>query len=247
MQFPFKPQSQANSCTFTQKAAEKPTYLERLAQHGVDSAHPGGLTLTHRLLNLENPGADTVVLDVGCGTGQTAAYLGQHYPCKIAAVDLNPQMVALARRKFEALRLNSIHLQQADATALPFREKSFDLILSESVTVFTSIATALKEYYRVLKPEGRILAIEVTANEPLTAAELALVQQILGINQFPTLELWQQMFTAAGFAAVQVLGQSKINPAGLGSHLTSRYFQDYRRLLLKYHAKLKYGVYRCQK
>jgi ubiquinone/menaquinone biosynthesis C-methylase UbiE len=245
MRFLFKPLT--SSSAVAQRAAEKPTYLERLAQHGIDSAHPGGFTLTHRLLSQENPGAETVVLDVGCGTGQTAAYLGQHYPCKIVAVDLNPQMVALARHKFDELQLNNINLLQADATALPFRGKSFDLILSESVTIFTSITTALKEYYRVLKPGGRLLAIETTAGGPLTAAELALVQQILGVKQLPTLKLWQQMFTDAGFATVQILGQSRINPAGLGSHLTNRFFRDYHQLLLKYHSKLKYGIYRCQK
>jgi SAM-dependent methyltransferase len=246
MNQPSQPTHRASSKKQPSSTLENSTYLERLAQFGVNSAHPGGLTLTRRLLHSENPGKNTAILDVGCGTGQTAAYLGLHYPCKITAIDLNPRMIALARDKFAQLQLN-IDSQQADATALPFRAKSFDLVLSESVTVFTSIKTALKEYYRVLKPGGRLLAIEVTATEPLTAAEFAAMQQILGINQFPTLELWQQMFTGAGFTTMQVLGQSKINPLGLNSHLTNRYFQDYHRLMLKYHGKLKYGVYRCWK
>jgi SAM-dependent methyltransferase len=242
MRFLFKSQPYAGQGTL-QKAEEKPTYLERLARYGVNGAHPGGLNLTRLLLRSENPGATDVVLDVGCGVGQTAAYLGQHYPCKITAVDINPQMVALARQKFARMQLN-INLQQADATALPLRGKSVDIVLSESVTVFTPIPTALNEYYRVLKPGGRLLAIEVTADKPLAAAELNVVQQILGITQIPTPELWRQMFTNAGFTTVQVLARAKINPTGLNSY---RHFRDYHLLMLKYNAKLQYAVFRCQK
>lgn len=230
----------------TQPAVKKPTYLERLARYGVAGAHPGGLSLTRRLLSTENLGADTVLLDVGCGAGQTSAYIGLHYPCKIVAVDLNPEMVAIAQRKFAQYQLN-IHLQQADARHLPFSRATFDLVLSESVTVFTEIAPTLREYYRVLKPGGCLLAIEVTATEPLSATESTVVQQTLGINLLPTTELWRQMFTNAGFSELQVLAQAKIHQSALRSPLINRNFQDYHHIMLRYHAKIHYAVYRCQK
>jgi SAM-dependent methyltransferase len=224
----------------------KPTYLDRLARHGVTSAHPGGLNLTRRLLNLEKPTTDTVVLDVGCGSGQTAAYLGLHYPCKIVAVDLNPQMVAAARRKFAQYHL-AIELLQADALQLPLADAGFDLVLSESVTVFTEGDLALSEYCRVLKPGGRLLAIEVTAGEPFPASELIILRQTLGLKQLPTETGWRQMFTHAGFNEIKVLARAKINRTHFFSSFIKRYFPDFGLLMLRYHTKLHYAVYRCQK
>jgi SAM-dependent methyltransferase len=223
-----------------------PSYLERLAQCGIAGAHPGGLRLTSKLLSMENPGADTVVLDVGCGAGETAAYLGVHYPCKVVAIDINPLMLAKAQSKFAQHQLD-IQLLQANASDLPFPKATFDLVLSESVTIFTKIAPTLSEYYRVLKPGGRLIAIEITATEELSPAELAEIEPAMEVKHLPTQELWEQMFRDAGFTTVGVLTQSKFNRAALFTPVMNRFFTDFRRIMLRYHAKLHYAVYRCQK
>lgn len=53
----------------------KPTYQDALAYFGVSGAHPGGLTLTKFLLEQEKITSHTTLLDGGCGTGQTSAYI----------------------------------------------------------------------------------------------------------------------------------------------------------------------------
>jgi len=53
------------------------TYLNCLAELGVGGAHPGGFKLTQDILSAEHIGKKTTVLDAGCGTGQTAAYVAQ--------------------------------------------------------------------------------------------------------------------------------------------------------------------------
>jgi SAM-dependent methyltransferase len=223
---------------------EKLNYLDRLAEYGVSSAHPGGMALTKRLLGRERITAGMTVLDLGCGTGRTSIYLRKRYPCKIIAADVNPKMLEQARQMFSQHHLE-IPLVRADAMDLPFPKNSIDLVLVESVTVFTEIERSLREYYRVLKPEGVLLEVEGTAFFPLAKNEAKELQMVLGFSQMPVLDEWRRMFGEAGFTKVEVLGHRRLN--GGGSFLFGLHpaFQDYRRLMFLYRRKLGFGVYRC--
>jgi protein-L-isoaspartate O-methyltransferase len=66
---------------------EKFTYHDFLANLGVGGAHPGGLTLSKKVLAKEQLKPSSKVLDVGCGTRQTAAFLARTYGCQVTALD----------------------------------------------------------------------------------------------------------------------------------------------------------------
>lgn len=220
-------------------------YLDLLAEHGIEGAHPGGFALTRALLRRERIDHNTVVLDVGCGTGQTAAYLAKKYGCRVVAVDNNSKMLEKARQRFQKNDLE-IRLCHADAMLLPFRPNSFDLIMAESVTIFTAINRSLKEYARVLKPTGTLIEIEMTAELPLTSEELKDIKDTYGIRQVPTQEEWIEMLKAAGFLDIQIL-KGKINPLQVlfGYNLRDD-FEAHFHLIKRYRRKLGYRVYRCQ-
>jgi SAM-dependent methyltransferase len=222
-----------------------PAYLDRLAIYGVDGAHPGGLFLTAKLLRNETITADTLLLDVGCGTGQTSTYIGSHYPCKPVAVDINPEMLEKARHKFAQYRLD-IPLIRADVMNLPFRRNCFDIVLSESVTNFTRIRRAIREYYRVLKPGGILLEIEATALAPLTPKEAEAVTA-LGIQYLPTKDEWRTLFQENGFSKIRVLAVQPMNRFGVFPPEFTRFFPDFIGIMGRYRKKMGYGVYRCQK
>jgi ubiquinone/menaquinone biosynthesis C-methylase UbiE len=98
------------------------------------------------------PGDD--VLDVGCGTGvltrAAARRLGGAGTC--TGVDINPDMLAVARRADEA-----ILWQEAPAEALPFDDDSFDRVLSQFALMFLpDRAAALAEMGRVVRPTGTV-------------------------------------------------------------------------------------------
>ena len=67
-------------------------YVEMLAYFGVSGAHPGGIELTKTMIEHLNLASDDRILDVGCGTGQTAAYLG-HLGYEVEAIDTHPLMI----------------------------------------------------------------------------------------------------------------------------------------------------------
>lgn len=99
------------------------------------------------------------VLDLACGTGEPAISLasavGPHG--RVTAIDINAELLEVARGRAQQRTLANISFQQADAHALPFQDATFDLVTSRfGVMFFDDIARALGEARRVLRPGGRI-------------------------------------------------------------------------------------------
>ena len=75
-------------------------YLEMLSLFGVGGAHPGGLAFSKAVLTKAAPPPGEPILDAGCGTGQTAAYLG-HLLYPVTCVDKDPLMLEKAAKHFK--------------------------------------------------------------------------------------------------------------------------------------------------
>lgn len=224
---------------------EKKTYLDLLAQHNIDGAHPGGLGMTKALLARETITSDMLLLDVGCGTGQTTLFIAKHYPCRVVAVDLNQKMLDKAKCKFidSGLEIPLIH---ADAMNLPFHRGTFDIVLAESVTIFTAnISRTLREYHRVLKPGGKLLATEGTALYPLEKNETEDLKTNLGIAFLPTKEQWCNMLRETGFSNIKVLYIQRMSWMGPFPPQSASAFHEYRNVMFRNHKKFGFGVYRC--
>jgi SAM-dependent methyltransferase len=95
------------------------------------------------------------VLDAGCGGGGMPLSLAEHAHDVIGIdpVDrFGDAGVRLARER----RVHNLHFARADGMALPFRDGSFDLVLSHAVIEHVSDAPLyLRECRRVLAPGGR--------------------------------------------------------------------------------------------
>lgn len=174
------------------------TYHDLLATFGIGGAHPGGLALTREVLAKEGLSGTSHILDAGCGTGQTAAYLARSFAASVTALDRHPLMLAKAKRRFQRENL-AIKLVQGDVQDLPFANATFDLVLVESVTIFTTINKSLREFARVLKPNGILLDLEMTAERPLSAQELGELAKVYHTRQVPTEAEWLGRLQGAGF------------------------------------------------
>jgi len=99
-------------------------------------------------------GARGRTLDLGCGTGRNLPLLPAG--ARAIAIDPSPDALARARRRAPA-----VPLVQARAEALPFRDATFDTILSG--LVFCSVgepARGLAEVRRVLRHDGQLRMLE---------------------------------------------------------------------------------------
>src|SRR5262249_23088820 len=109
------------------------------------------------------------VLDVGCGAGQTLIAL--RHDRLAFGIDRNLDALRLGRTLSSAIAFSS-----ASGEALPFRDGSFDIVLSRVALPYMRIGLALGEMRRVLVPGGSVwLALHPLSN-PWRAGQRALRQ-----------------------------------------------------------------------
>lgn len=111
--------------------------------------------LAERLVTAAAVAPGERVLDAACGTGVVARAASRRVGAsgKVTAVDVNPDMLSTARR----VAATDIEFVQADITALPFEDDTFDVALCEEALQFVADPTAvLRELARVTVPDGRL-------------------------------------------------------------------------------------------
>ncbi len=233
------------------------TYLDFLALFGIGGAHPGGLQLTKEMLSRERINEKTKILDVGCGTGQTAAYIAEKYKCKMTCLDNNEMMLEKAKKRFQSRKL-PIETRVGSVENLPFNEESFDMILSESVAAFTDVSKTLPELRRVLQPKGVLLAIEMVLEESLPQEELTLITEFYGIPQVYTESEWNSFFQKADFQQVTIekhnlqLAEPEIENAAdfsMSEQLDEELYDildQHEQLTKRYQNLLGFRVFRCR-
>ena len=93
------------------------------------------------------------ILDVGCGRGFYLKVLSSlHLNLDIYGLDFNPEYLKLAT---ETLKEEKACLLKGDITNLPFKDNFFDrVIASEILEHIRDDQKAIKEIFRVLKPNG---------------------------------------------------------------------------------------------
>ncbi|MBU8880976.1 class I SAM-dependent methyltransferase [Bacillus sp. FJAT-29790] len=236
----------------------KPTYQDALAYYGVGGAHPGGLTLTKKVLSREHIHQGMKILDAGCGTGLTSVFLKKTYQCQVTALDHNPIMVDRAKQRFMKEHL-PITILKGSIEKLPFPDHSFDMVIAESVTAFTRIEHTMKEYYRVLKPGGILLNMDMTAEHPLTPNEIQQIIAVYGVPKVLTEEEWLSHFIKSGFHSTKIIVAKSVHSQLSGSSsfeepeienneyhpLMAEKILEHQKLLAKFQKKLGYRVFRA--
>jgi ubiquinone/menaquinone biosynthesis C-methylase UbiE len=137
------------------------------------------------------------ILDVACGTGLLAARIRREISdARVVGVDFSRGMLAQA-----AAHERIVALAQGSALDLPFRDASFDAVVStEAFHWFPDQSRALAEFLRVLTPRGRLLVSLV--NPPLEAMSRAgsRLSRLLGEPaHWPTRGRMRALVEEAGF------------------------------------------------
>lgn len=230
-------------------------YLDLLAQFGIGGAHPGGLPLTKKMFSELELSNVKDVLEIGCGTGQTAVYLHETYGWHVTGVDRHPVMVEKATSRLKN-HMSEIEFLESDAENLDFSDECFDFILSESVLAFTDLTKSLVELSRVLKEEGFLLSIEMTADRDLSEEVLKEVRQLYGVGEVLNEEGWEDYFHKAGFTSVEVfytptgLEETAVSDLQPSKQLDEKLFDvwdQHTDWILKEDRPISYRVYLCQK
>ena len=100
------------------------------------------------------------LLDVATGTGDVAFGFLKKYHCAVVGIDIAKNMVELAKIKSKKYE-GDISFFEGDAEKIKFRDTTFDaLTISFGFRNLGCYDTALSEFYRVLKQNGKIAILE---------------------------------------------------------------------------------------
>jgi len=124
----------------------------------VDEFHIGGRVATKHFLDQLGIGSGDHVLDVGCGLGGASRFSAQRYGCRVTGIDLTREYVEAGTVLNSWVGLGDrIHLERADASAIPYPEAAFDraYMLHVGMNIADKHALA-SELHRVLKPGGTL-------------------------------------------------------------------------------------------
>jgi ubiquinone/menaquinone biosynthesis C-methylase UbiE len=131
----------------------------------IDEFHTRGRMATVDLARLLSLTADERVLDLGCGIGGPSRYLAKTFGCRVVGIDLTPEFCRVAAMLTARTGLaDKVEYRQGDALAMPFADRSFDVVWSQNVAMNIADRDRLYgEIFRVLKPGGRYAFADVVA------------------------------------------------------------------------------------
>jgi ubiquinone/menaquinone biosynthesis C-methylase UbiE len=152
------------------------------------------------------------LLDVGCGTATLLTLLAD-WPAAhvLVGVDYSPAMARRAHEKAARLATgNRVHVLQADAERLPFRDASFDLVTCcNSFHHYPHQAETVRALRRVLRPHGRLILVDGFRDNVIGWLIFDVV--VSGIEGNVHHAAWSQLRTMIEAAGFRSLRQRKLN------------------------------------
>ena len=173
-------------------------------------------------------GTPQQILDVACGTGDSTIVTAKAAApgSQVIGADISEGMMALVMDKACAAGVQDrVSLQVADGENLPFEEASFHRVTCAfGIRNFEHKELGLKEFYRVLKPGGKAVILELSVpRNPvvrwlydlyflhvlpwiggrISGDKAAYKYLPASVHAFPAPEVFQQMMRDAGFRAVR--------------------------------------------
>ena len=151
------------------------------------------------------------ILDLGCGGGHVSYQVADLTETTIA-YDVTAEMVDLVCNQAQQRGLSQIRGQQGAAEKLPFADHQFDCVISRySAHHWQHVGQAMQEIYRVLKPRGKVIFVDIVSNcQPILDTFLQTIEMIRDPSHVRnySVQEWIQFAEYAGFGVEQIDKQS---------------------------------------
>ena len=150
--------------------------------------------------------SDSVILDVGCGGGQTISRLARRaVQGKVYGIDHSADMVNYSRQvNKKHIAANRAEIMQGSVEKTGFNDEFFDLVTAiETYYFWPNLSEAFQEIKRILKNKGCLLIISEMIKDLAYELENAEIIAKSQVHLVPLEEI-QKMLYSAGFSSVKV-------------------------------------------
>jgi ubiquinone/menaquinone biosynthesis C-methylase UbiE len=130
------------------------------------------------------------VLEIAPGPGFLSIEMARSGKYKITALDVSKTFVEIARKNAQEAGVQ-VDFRQGNASAMPFQENSFDLLVCRAAFKnFSEPEKALREMQRVLRPGGIGVVIDLRRDTPMPEIRKYVAHMGIGM-----LSRWFTLFT----------------------------------------------------
>jgi len=203
----------------------------------IDEFHIGGRTASIEFLDQLSLGAETHVLDVGCGLGGPARFTASRYGSPVTGIDLTAEFVQTGQVLCQWVGLdNTTQLVEGSALDMPFDTASFDaaymmhvgMNISDKENLFAEVARVLKPgctfgVYDVMQMAADEISFPVPWAETPATSALASPEQYKSALQKAGFEIIAERnrrdFAIAFFAEMVASTMAAGGPPPLGTHI----------------------------
>lgn len=128
----------------------------------VDEFHVRGAQISRELANIAKLN-NSKLLDIGCGIGGPCRLLAEEFNCNATGIDLSKEYINTAISLSKLVGLNNCtNFIHGDATKLPFKNNSFNVVWTQHLLVnISNIDRLFDEINRVLTKKGTFIYYDV--------------------------------------------------------------------------------------
>lgn len=176
-----------------------------------------------------------LLLDAGCGQGIVSVYFSGKYGCKIIGIDIVPFVIEKANRLAKKLGIeNRVEYHIMDYSTTTFDNNQFDAVYTmESFMHSPDTQKTLREFYRILKPGGKLVMFEFTiaSNAAFTAWEKKIADIVIEGAALASLknmkhDTFGEILKATDFVSVE--------EKNITQHMEPSFYRHYRLFRIPY-------------
>jgi ubiquinone/menaquinone biosynthesis C-methylase UbiE len=173
--------------------------------------------------------AGSRILEVAPGPGYLAIQIARRGAYRVTGLDISHTFVEIAIRNAREARVD-IDFRQGNASAMPFPENTFDLILCRAAFKnFSRPVTAMNEMHRVLRLSGQALIVDLRKDASMNDIDTYIRQSDLGwVNSVIYSVTFRYLLLPRAYSRQEFLDMAsnsafagaRINASGIGFEVT---------------------------
>ena len=167
---------------FQNVSAAGPEFIEVFArQLEVRAAEPAMVAIVEAYLDDLPWDADSLAVEVGCGTGPTARRMAARSShARVLGIEPSPELLTHARRLAEGI--DNLTFETGDGAALPLDDGTVDAIVFHTVLCHVvAPAELLTEAMRVLRPGGTLVVCDADFSKARWQASTSIRSGVRGL------------------------------------------------------------------